>query len=132
MPPPSCCARRRWGGANRRRRRPRLCWRFDRRLLAFGGNAMTAMAMGRFPARRGADRNAFLVFVGLVWIGVLSGFGTDSVSHVLAHGLDYPLIVHLHAVTFVSWLMLFTAQVALIRHGRADIHRKLGVAGAAL
>ena len=93
---------------------------------------MTAMAMARFPARPGADRNAFLVFVCLVWVGVLSGFGTDSVSHVMAHGLDYPLIVHLHAVTFVSWLTLFTVQVMLIRGGRPDIHRKLGVAGAAL
>jgi hypothetical protein len=93
---------------------------------------MTAMAIARFPARRDADRNAFLVFVGLVWIGILSGFGTDSYRHVLAHGLDYPLIVHVHAVTFVSYLLLFTVQVMLIRSGRADIHRKLGVAGAAL
>lgn len=33
---------------------------------------------------------------------------------------------------FVGFLTLFTAQVALIRNGRADIHRRLGVAGAAL
>ena len=48
------------------------------------------------------------------------------------HGLDYPLIVHLHAVAFVGWLTLFTAQVALIRGNRVDLHRRLGAAGALL
>lgn len=65
-------------------------------------------------------------------VGVLSGFGTDSFNHVRKYGLDYPLIVHFHAVAFVSWLVLFTVQVALIRTARADIHRRLGKAGAVL
>jgi hypothetical protein len=65
-------------------------------------------------------------------VGVLSGFGTDSFRHVSKYGLDYPLIVHFHAVAFVGWLTLFTVQVALIRTGRPDIHRRLGMAGAAL
>jgi hypothetical protein len=63
---------------------------------------------------------------------VLSGFGTDSFHHLRKYGLDYPLIVHFHAVAFVGWLSLFTAQVLLIRTARADIHRRLGVAGAVL
>lgn len=63
---------------------------------------------------------------------MLSGFGTDSFNHVRKYGLDYPLIVHFHAVAFVGWLVLFTVQVALIRTGRADIHRRLGMAGAVL
>ena len=78
------------------------------------------------------DRNAVLAIMALVWIGVLSGFGTDSFSHVRQFGLDYPLIVHFHAVAFVSWLVLFTVQVALIRLKRADLHRRLGAAGAVL
>jgi hypothetical protein len=93
---------------------------------------MTAIAIGDFPPRPRADRNAFLVFVALVWVAVLSGFGTDSFHHLRKHGLDYPLIVHFHAVAFVGYLALFTTQVALIRIGRADLHRRLGVAGAAL
>ena len=93
---------------------------------------MAAIAIRDFPARPGADRNAFLGFTALVWVAVLSGFGTDSFSHVSKHGLDYPLIVHFHAIAFVGWLVLFTTQVALIRNGRADIHRRLGLAGAGL
>jgi hypothetical protein len=79
-----------------------------------------------------ADRNAFLGFTALVWTGVLSGFGTDSFNHVRRHGLDYPLIVHCHAVAFVGWLVLFTVQVALIRNARPDLHRRLGMAAVAL
>jgi len=97
-----------------------------------GGNTITTTTLGRFPARAGADRNAFLLLTVLVWAGVLSGFGTDSFEHVRKHGLDYPLIVHCHAVAFVGWLVLFTVQVALIRNGRPDLHRRLGMAGAGL
>ncbi len=37
--------------------------------------------------------------------------------------------MHFHVV---SWLVLFTVQVALIRNARADLHRRLGMAGAGL
>jgi uncharacterized membrane protein YozB (DUF420 family) len=93
---------------------------------------MATIVLGTFPARARADRNAFLLFTALVWVAVLSGFGTDSFNHLSKYGLDYPLIVHFHAVAFVGWLVLFTVQVALIRNGRADIHRRLGMAGAVL
>lgn len=81
-------------------------------------------------ARAHADRNAFLAFTALVWVAVLSGFGTDSFHHIVKYGLDYPIIVHFHAVVFVSFLVIFTVQVALIRNGRADLHRRLGMAAA--
>jgi hypothetical protein len=101
---------------------------------ADGGQTITTttLGLGRFPARAGADRNAFLLLTALVWVGVLSGFGTDSFQHVRAHGLDYPLIVHCHAVAFVGWLVLFSVQVALIRNARPDLHRRLGKLGAGL
>ena len=88
---------------------------------------MTALTMGGFPARHSYDRNIFLVLVGLVWVGILTGFGTSSYMHIAEFGLDYPWIVHVHAVTFVSWLVLFTVQTALVRADRASLHRKLGV-----
>jgi uncharacterized membrane protein YozB (DUF420 family) len=85
-----------------------------------------------FPLRPEADRTTFLVLLVLVWIGVLSGFVPESISHVSRHGLDYPLIVHFHAVAFSAWLVLFTVQTALIRRHRIDLHKRLGLAGAAL
>jgi uncharacterized membrane protein YozB (DUF420 family) len=93
---------------------------------------MATVAGSRFGVRPRNDRDAFLIFVAAVWIGVLSGFGTDSFHHIAAKGLDYPLIVHMHAVSFVSYLTLFTVQVVLVRNRRVDLHRRLGVAGAVL
>src|SRR5258707_731871 len=101
-------------------------------LQSAGELKLAAIAIADFPARPGADRNAFLAFTALVWVGVLSGFGFDSYTHVSKHGLDFPLIVHPHALAFVGYVVLFTTQVALIRNGREDIHRRLGIAGAAL
>jgi len=91
---------------------------------------MTTMAMG--ASRETEGRWAFLVFVALVWVGVISGFGTDSFDHLRKHGLDYPLIVHAHAMAFVGWLVVFTVQATLIRNGRPDLHRRLGAAAVLL
>lgn len=89
---------------------------------------MVANTAAGFPARAGDDRNAVLALVLIDTFCVVAGFAFDSVTHVREHGLDYPLIVHFHAVTFTSWLALFNAQVWLIRKRRADLHRKLGQA----
>lgn len=93
---------------------------------------MTTMTMGGAPARPDGDRNLFLVLVSLIWVGIVTGFGTDSYQHIREHGLDYPLVVHVHAVTFVAWLALLTTQILHVRGGRLDLHRRLGVLGAAL
>ena len=87
---------------------------------------MIAAAIDARQPKPGAEHNAFLALVLLVWLGVVTGFGTDSYDHVRHHGLDYPLIVHLHAVAFVSYLVLFTNQVLLVRRGRVHLHRRLG------
>ena len=75
------------------------------------------------------DRNFFLIWLGLIWLGIVMGFGGDMIHHVQSHAAPFPLIVHVHAVAFVSWLVLLTTQIALVRRGRHDIHMKLGIAG---
>lgn len=70
---------------------------------------MTATTMGATAPRSRRERRFFLAMVALIWVGVLSGFGVDSVRHVSKHGLDYPPIVHLHALVFTAWMVLFTA-----------------------
>jgi uncharacterized membrane protein YozB (DUF420 family) len=93
--------------------------------------AMTAGG-ARFAPRAKWDRDFFLLIVGLIWLGILMGFVPEIIAHVRLHRPAYLLVVHVHAAAFVGWLCLLTTQVALIRTGRPDIHRKLGVAGAAL
>jgi hypothetical protein len=41
----------------------------------------------------------------------------------------HPLLVHIHAVIFSSWILLLVAQTSLVAVGRIDIHRRLGVVG---
>ncbi|MBW8815493.1 MAG: hypothetical protein JF588_18890 [Caulobacterales bacterium] len=74
------------------------------------------------------DRNFFLAYLVLIWLGIGMGFGSDVIHHVTTHERAYPLIVHVHAATFMTWLALFSAQILLIRTGRTAIHRKLGYA----
>jgi uncharacterized membrane protein len=74
------------------------------------------------------DRNFFALYVALLWCGILGGFVPEIVQHVAQHKPPFPLIVHVHAVVFLGWLVLLTAQVVLIRRRRADLHRKLGIA----
>lgn len=44
----------------------------------------------------------------------------------------HPLIVHIHAVIFSSWILLFLVQTSLVAAGRVDLHRRLGLAGFAV
>jgi hypothetical protein len=73
-------------------------------------------------------RNFFLLTAGLAWIGIIRGFGGDIAEHLSRHQRPYPLIVHFHAAIFVSWLLLFTVQILLIRSRKLAVHRRLGMA----
>jgi uncharacterized membrane protein YozB (DUF420 family) len=52
------------------------------------------------------------------------------IAHVQKGTRTYSLIVHVHALIFVGWLVLLTAQVLLIRSQRVDLHRRMGLAAA--
>ncbi len=85
-----------------------------------------------FAVHRGLDRAFFLVVLTIIWAGIVAGFVPDMFRHVLDHHPAYALIVHVHAVAYVGWLALLTTQMSLIRTGRADLHRRVGIAGFAL
>jgi hypothetical protein len=85
-------------------------------------------ASGGFAPNHPWDRNFFLLYVGLIWLGIVMGFGPQIVQHAQGLKPPFPLIVHFHAAAFVGWLVLFTGQVLLIRNSRWAIHRKLGAA----
>ena len=85
-----------------------------------------------FAPRHGWDRNAVLVLLLIIWVGILMGFGGDIAHHYVQSGLNYPLIVHIHAAAFVGWMVLLTTQILLVRAGNYGLHKKLGVAAIAL
>jgi hypothetical protein len=78
---------------------------------------------------RDTDRNAILVLLGLIWLGVLMGFGGEILREPTR---VYLPIVHVHAAVFVGWLVLVTVQVLLVRKGDVALHRRLGLLGAAV
>ena len=41
----------------------------------------------------------------------------------------HPLLVHIHAAIFSSWILLLLAQTSLVAADRVDLHQRLGLAG---
>jgi len=89
-----------------------------------------ATLLANFPAHHRSDRAFFAVFIAACWLGVLFGFFPASGARIMGRA-DYvaPLILHIHAASFVGWLALLTTQILLIRKHRADLHMKLGLLG---
>jgi hypothetical protein len=85
-----------------------------------------------FPNNHPWDRVFYPLFIGAIWCGILAGFGPELVQHVRSGEAPYPLIVHLHSAAFNAWVVLLTVQSLLIRTGRWQIHRQLGVAAIGL
>ena len=85
----------------------------------------------RSAGHRRLDRNFFLLMVALIWLGILMGFVPQIVGRVQAREA-FPAVVYFHGAVFVGWLCLLTIQILLIRSRRVDLHRELGIAGAAL
>ena len=83
-------------------------------------------ALPPFPAQHPWDRNFYALWLALIWLGIVMGFGPEIQKHVVRHETPYPLITHIHGFFFAGWLVLATTQVALIRMRRLAWHRSLG------
>jgi hypothetical protein len=75
-----------------------------------------------------ADGPLFLIYIALIWVGMLLGFGREIARHITNNDPPYPMILHVHSAVFVTWLVAFTAQILLIRTGKPALHRRLGIA----
>jgi hypothetical protein len=80
-----------------------------------------------FVAYYPADRNFFLSMIFITWLAIVSGFGYEMVQLNAQGKLQFPPIVHVHAVVYVGWLVLFTLQVLLVRTKHLALHKKLGL-----
>jgi hypothetical protein len=93
---------------------------------------MAAIGQARFEPHFAWDRYALPIFVALAWLGIIMGFVPEVAGKLEKHQFVFPLAVHFHAAVFVSWLVLFTTQVTLVRTGNVALHRKLGIVGVVL
>jgi hypothetical protein len=89
-----------------------------------------------------ADHRFFTIMALAALVVVFAGFATSyylwpiaRATH-LANGLpippSFPLVVHVHAVAFSAWMLVFVAQVRLVALGRTALHRRVGVVTACL
>jgi hypothetical protein len=69
---------------------------------------------------------ALVGFSRTYFLGLISGHATTITGRVPN------ATVHLHAVLFMSWLVLFIVQTSLVANHRVKVHRKLGYFGVAL
>jgi hypothetical protein len=79
---------------------------------------------GTWSARE--DRGPSAVWLGILWGGMIAGFGVDFPGY-LHKNPPAPILVHVHAAVFTVWMLLLTAQVLLVMRNHVALHRKLGV-----
>ncbi len=77
------------------------------------------------------ERWLYASMAGLALGVVLSGFAKTYYLKSFFESPPLPLLLHLHGAIMSIWFVLFVTQAALIRAHRVDLHRKVGIAGAA-
>ncbi|HEY2906212.1 MAG TPA: hypothetical protein VGJ29_09955 [Vicinamibacterales bacterium] len=65
-------------------------------------------------------------------ITIIAGFSNTYAPKLLTGAPAVPAIIHLHAVVFTSWLVVFVVQTTLVLRKHTDVHRRLGIAAVAL
>jgi hypothetical protein len=87
----------------------------------------TATARARLHPRY--DNLFFSAMAAIALIVVLIGFDrTYFLAGLFRAPLPNPL-VHIHAVAFTLWIVLFITQISLVTARRVDLHRRLGLFG---
>jgi hypothetical protein len=81
-----------------------------------------------FAPSHPADGALFLIYITLIWTGMILGFGREIAQHIARNDPPYPTILHVHSAVFVTWLVAFTRQILLVRMGKTSLHRRLGIA----
>jgi hypothetical protein len=79
-----------------------------------------------------ARRNFYLYMSLAFGLVVFVGFAPTYFLRGLSSMPPLSIRAHIHGAVFTAWILLFIAQVALVRADRRDLHRQLGIAGAVL
>jgi hypothetical protein len=84
------------------------------------------------PDQRARDHRFFTGMAAACALLVFVGFAPTYYLRSLSDQPPLPALVHLHAAVSTGWIVLFLAQTSLVAVGRTAVHRRLGIAGAAL
>jgi hypothetical protein len=75
-------------------------------------------------------RTRFFLWTSIVLgIVVLWGFGPTYFLRPWITTRDLSLPIHVHAVVFIGWIVLFIVQAALVSSDRTRVHRRVGTVG---
>lgn len=90
-----------------------------------GGIAMAAIAEPLTPSVSARDDRGFFLGGAIAMaLTVAAGFSLNVVTGRSSFGA--PLIVHLHALTFMGWVVIYLTQNILVASGAMALHRRLG------
>lgn len=81
------------------------------------------------PQRARVGRDFHLALALTVAAVVAVGFGRTANANLVHPPSPRPPILYIHAAIFTGWVLLFVAQVALVRLRRVAWHRRLGLFG---
>jgi hypothetical protein len=87
------------------------------------------MATTAYTRRRDADNPGLFLGLALAMAAVIA-FGFSLQLAMGRSSFGAPLWVHVHALTFFGWVVLFVVQTTLIAAGQRPLHRWLGWVGA--
>lgn len=71
------------------------------------------------------DRTPSAVWLGILWLGMMVGFGVDF-HRFLHENPAAPKILYVHGAVFTGWMLLLTMQVLLVLGDRVAWHRRMG------
>jgi hypothetical protein len=86
----------------------------------------------RFARPHPADHRFYSAMAVVSSLTIVAGFFNTYGPKVMTGEPPLPSIIHVHAVVFTSWLIVFVAQTTLVLGGRTDLHRRLGAASMVL
>jgi hypothetical protein len=72
------------------------------------------------------DRKIYLAWVGLMWAGLIAGFGLDIPYQFLREVPRPTWVTYVHGAVFTGWMFILTIQVVLIQSKRFALHQKIG------
>ncbi len=78
------------------------------------------------------DRRFFMSMAVVIALVVFVGFAPTYYLRPIYYAEPLPSLFRLHGLVFSAWIVLFVVQTALVSARRTDIHRRLGLLGAAL
>ena len=83
-----------------------------------------ATLAGTTPATARGEARFFFIMACLMAAGTMGGFALNVVTGRSSFAL--PLLLHVHAFVFISWIALFLAQTYLVASNNVALHRRLG------